>query len=166
MIKILFVCLGNICRSPTAEGIFRQKLNQAELRDGYLENIFIDSAGTGDWHVGKKPDRRACQTARKYGVDLDQLRARKLTRQDFNDFDYIVAMDRENVSAMKALCQPDQQYKIKLLMDYAGDCPGISEIPDPYSGDMDGFDRVYSIIERGCDGFFKYILTHYNLQKI
>lgn len=163
MIKILFVCLGNICRSPTAEGIFRHKLNQAGFRDGYLENIFVDSAGTGDWHVGGKPDRRARQTARKYGVDLDDLRGRQLTRQDFSDFDYILAMDRDNIHDMKALCPRNQQDKIRLLMDYAEDCPGISEIPDPYSGGMDGFDRVYGIIEQGCDGFLKHILARHDL---
>jgi len=165
MIRILFVCLGNICRSPTAEGVFRHKLHQNGYRDGYLENIFVDSAGTGDWHVGQKPDQRSRETALKYGVDLDDLRARQITRQDFSDFDYLVAMDRENIRNMKALSPPDQHHKIALLMDYTKDCPGISEVPDPYCGGMDGFDRVYEIIERGCDGFLKNILTHYDLRK-
>lgn len=163
MIKILFVCLGNICRSPTAEGVFRHKLNKAGIRDGYLEKIYIDSAGTGAWHVGQKPDRRARQTAIKYGVDLDDLRARKLVIQDFSDYDYILGMDRDNIRNMKELCPEGQQHKIKLFMEYAQDCPGITEVPDPYSGGLDGFDRVYDIIDRGSDGYLKYLLATYEL---
>ncbi len=163
MIKILFVCKGNICRSPTAEGVFRHKLNQAGIRDGYLENIFIDSAGTGSWHVGEPPDRRSREMALKYGVSLEDLRARKITRQDFSDFDYILAMDMDNIHHMKAICPPNQQQKICLFMDYAENCPGITEVPDPYSGGMEGFDRVYNIIDRGSSGFLKYILDHHTL---
>ena len=163
MIKVLFVCLGNICRSPTAEGVFRHKLHQAGYRDGYLESIFIDSAGTGAWHVGEAPDQRSRDMAQKYGVNLDDLRARKITLQDFNDYDYILAMDQDNISNMKEICSPDQQHKIKLLMDYAEGCPGITEVPDPYSGGLEGFDRVYNIIERGSAGFLKYILAHHPL---
>lgn len=155
--------MGNICRSPTAEGVFRHKLNQAGIRDGYLENIFIDSAGTGAWHVGKPPDRRSREMALKYGVSLDDLCARKITRQDFTDYDYILAMDKENIRDMKAICPPAEQHKICLLMDYAQDCPGITEVPDPYSGGMEGFDRVYDIIDRGSDGFLKYLLAHHAL---
>jgi len=157
MIKILFVCLGNICRSPTAEGVFRYKLNKAGIRDGYLENIFMDSAGTGGYHIGAKPDKRTRETALKYGVNLDDLRARKITRQDFADYDYILAMDRENIDHMNAICPPDQRHKIRLFMEYAENCPGITEVPDPYTGSMDGFDQVYDIIDRGCSGFLKYL---------
>jgi len=157
MIKILFVCLGNICRSPTAEGVFRHKLNQAGIRDGYLENIFIDSAGTGAYHIGAKADKRSRQTALKYGVDLDNLRARKITRQDFTDFDHILAMDQQNIRDMKKICPPDKHHKIKLLMEYAEGYPDITEVPDPYTGSREGFDEVYEIISRGSDGFLKYI---------
>lgn len=163
MIKILFVCLGNICRSPTAEGVFRHKLNQAGIRDGYLGNIFIDSAGTGAWHVGSPPDKRSREMALKYGVSLEDLRARKITRQDFNDYDYILGMDQENVRNMKAICPPDQKHKISLLMEYAENCPGITEVPDPYSGGLEGFDRVFDIIDRGSEGFLKYIQAHHTL---
>lgn len=159
MIKVLFVCLGNICRSPTAEGVFRHKLNQAGIRDGYLENIFLDSAGTGAYHVGKEPDRRSREVAMKYGVNLDDLRARQLTRQDFSDYDYILAMDRENFRDMEEICPSDQQHKIKLFMEYAEKCPGITEVPDPYTGGMDGFERVYDIIDRGSSGFLKYLFV-------
>jgi len=163
MIKILFVCLGNICRSPTAEGVFRYKLNKAGIRDGYLENIFIDSAGTGAYHVGAKPDKRSREIASKYGVNLDDMHARKVTRQDFFDFDYILAMDRENVRNLTTICPPDQQHKIKLFMEYAEKCPGITEVPDPYGSGADEFDRVYDIIDRGCSGFLKYLYTHDHL---
>lgn len=163
MLKVLFVCLGNICRSPTAEGVFRHKLKTAGIRDGYLGNIFLDSAGTGGYHIGEKPDKRSRQTAEKYGVSLDEIRSRKLTLQDFTDYDYILAMDLENIRDMKAICPVDHHHKIKLLMDYGENCPGITEVPDPYTGEMDGFDRVYDIIDRGADGFFKYLSAKYDL---
>ncbi|MCF6216676.1 MAG: low molecular weight phosphotyrosine protein phosphatase [Emcibacter sp.] len=163
MIKILFVCLGNICRSPTAEGVFRQKLSQNGIRDGYLENIFVDSAGTGAYHVGKEPDRRSQEIALKYGVSLNDLKARRITLQDFTDYDYILGMDHDNIQDMKAICPPGQQYKIKLFMEYADDCPGITEVPDPYTGGIEGFDRVYDFIDRGCNGFLKYLFANNKL---
>lgn len=163
MIKILFVCLGNICRSPTAEGVFRHKLNQAGHRDGYLGNIFIDSAGTGAWHVGFPPDPRSQEMALKNGVNLEDMRARKITRQDFSDYDYILAMDQENVRNMQAVCPPDHHHKISLLMSYADNCPGITEVPDPYSGDLEGFERVYDIIDRASAGLLKYIQARHAL---
>lgn len=163
MIKILFVCLGNICRSPTAEGVFRHKLNQAGIKDGYLGNIFIDSAGTGGYHIGEMPDRRSRETALKNGIDLSYIQSRKLTLQDFTDYDYILGMDRENIRTMQALCPEPHHDKISLIMDYAEDCPGITEVPDPYSGGLDGFDRVYDIIDRGSEGFLKYILGRHDL---
>ncbi len=163
MIKILFVCLGNICRSPTAEGVFRHKLNQAGIRDGYLGSIFLDSAGTGAWHVGSPPDRRSQEMALKYGVSLKDLRARKITRQDFSDYDYILGMDQENIRNMKAVCPPDHHHKISLIMDYAENCPGITEVPDPYSGGLEGFDRVFDIIDRGSAGLLKHIQAHHTL---
>ncbi|MBL4801405.1 MAG: low molecular weight phosphotyrosine protein phosphatase [Emcibacter sp.] len=160
MIKILFVCLGNICRSPTAEGIFRHKLNQAGIKDGYLENIFLDSAGTGAYHVGKNPDPRSCDIARKYGVNLEDLRARRLTRQDFSDYDYILGMDQENINHMKDMCPPMHQHKINLFMTYAENCPGITEVPDPYTGGLDGFEQVYDIIDRGSSGLLKHLYVN------
>lgn len=163
MIKILFVCLGNICRSPTAEGVFRHKLNQAGIKDGYLGNIFIDSAGTGGYHIGEMPDRRSRETALKHGVDLSYIQSRKLTLQDFTDYNYILGMDRENIRAMQAFSPGHHHDKISLIMDYAKDCPGITEVPDPYSGGLDGFDRVYDIIDRGSEGFLDYILGRHDL---
>jgi len=163
MIKILFVCLGNICRSPTAEGVFRHKLHQNGIKDGYLENIFIDSAGTAAYHIGKKPDRRSRQVALKYGVNLDDLKARKIARQDFTDYNYIMAMDKENILDMKAICPPEHQHKIKLFMEYAENCPGITEVPDPYTGEIEAFDRVFDIIDRGSNGLLKYLFAKYEL---
>lgn len=159
MIKILFVCLGNICRSPTAEGIFRHKIEQG----GYGDNVVIDSAGTGAWHVGNPPDSRSRQTALKNGISLEDLRGRKVARQDFADFDYILAMDRDNMRNMMAICPPDHQHKISLLLDYAENDPGNGEVPDPYNSGQDGFDQVYEIIQRGCDGFLKYLMAHHAL---
>ncbi|WP_339864161.1 low molecular weight protein-tyrosine-phosphatase [Paremcibacter congregatus] len=163
MLKVLFVCLGNICRSPTAEGVLRHKLHTAGIRDGYLGNIFIDSAGTGGYHIGEKPDKRSRKTAEKYGVSLEDIRSRKLTLQDFTDYDYILGMDQENIYNMKALAPEEHHHKIRLFMEYGENCPGITEVPDPYSGGLDGFDRVYNIIDRGADGFLKYLTANYDL---
>ena len=163
MIKILFVCLGNICRSPTAEGVFRHKLHAEGIRDGYLGNIFIDSAGTGGYHIGAKPDKRSRQTASKHGVSLDDLKARKLTFQDFSDYDYLLGMDQENVSDMISIAPSEHHHKIKLFMNFAENCPGITEVPDPYTGGMDGFERVFDIINRGCDGLLKHVRQHHDL---
>ncbi|MCF8475114.1 MAG: low molecular weight phosphotyrosine protein phosphatase [Emcibacter sp.] len=165
MIKILFVCLGNICRSPTAEGVFRHKLNQVGIRDGYLENIYIDSAGTGAYHTGHAPDIRAQQTAQNYGVDLSKLKARQITRQDFNDYDYILAMDRDNISNMKRMCPKDQQQKIKLFLEYSKNYPTISEVPDPYTGEREDFEYVYNIIDQGSSDLLEYFLNHYALSQ-
>jgi len=163
MIKILFVCLGNICRSPTAEGMFRQHLNKAGIRDGYLHNIYIDSAGTGSWHVGKAPDSRSQRTAKKHGLDLSDLRARQVTLQDFVDYDYILAMDKENLNNLKAMAPKNSKAKLELFMNYSENCPGITEVPDPYSGRDDGFERVFNIISRGSEGLLKYIQQKYTL---
>ena len=163
MIKVLFVCLGNICRSPTAEGVCRGHVISQGYSEGYGKDFFIDSAGTSDYHIGDAPDPRTRQIAHQYGVNLDNLRGRQLTRQDFKDFDYLIAMDEQNLRNMKKICPPDLTHKLSLMMDHATDCPGIREVPDPYTGGMEGFDRVFDIIERASTGLFDKICQEYKL---
>ncbi|HPF47413.1 MAG TPA: low molecular weight protein-tyrosine-phosphatase [Emcibacteraceae bacterium] len=163
MVKILFVCMGNICRSPTAEGVFRHLANKAGIEDGFTKQIYIDSAGTAGFHMAAPPDKRAQLTALKYGIDIGELRARKLSPQDFSDFSYILAMDSDNLAMMKKHCPPEHQHKLHLFMSFAENSPGITEIPDPYYGDIEDFDKAYDFIERASQGFLKYIKREHNL---
>lgn len=135
--KVLFVCLGNICRSPTAEGIMRQ----------IAPDWQIDSAGTGGWHQGEPPDARAQAEARKRGIDLSRQRARQVQASDYRDFDRIVAMDSQNLRALRAMAPTDATARIGLLLDHLPDQP-VRDVPDPYY--EDGFDRVFTLIERAC----------------
>lgn len=141
MVKVLFVCLGNICRSPTAHGVFAAKVNEVGLAD----RIGIDSAGTGDWHIGESPDRRAIQAAADRGYDLSSLKARQINAADFVEFDYIVAMDGENMNHLIALCPEQHRTKLSLLLSY-GKHP-ISHVPDPYYGGRKDFDEVVDLVE-------------------
>ena len=149
--RVLFVCLGNICRSPTAEGVFRQLVKEAGLADA----IEVDSAGTGDYHIGEKPDPRACWAASRRGYDLSSLRARQVTAKDFQDFDYVLAMDEQNLRALQRIAAPDGAHKLKMLTDFcsSGECG----IPDPYIGGPEGFDRVLDIVEEGAQGLLRHI---------
>lgn len=152
--RILFVCLGNICRSPTAEGVFRQRVRAAGLE----ERIHIDSAGTGDWHVGKAPDVRTRQAARLRGYDLDALRARQVCREDFSRFDLILAMDRSNLRDLQAMRQGNSQAELDLyLRRYALE---VDEVPDPYYGGEEGFERVLDLLERASDELLAEIRRH------
>ncbi|GEN22548.1 phosphotyrosine protein phosphatase [Halomonas cupida] len=142
--RVLFVCLGNICRSPTAEGIVR-----ARLRAAGLESVVeLDSCGTGPWHVGEAPDARAQQAAAQRGIDLSALRGRQLQDADFMRFDYLLAMDHSNLSVLESRRPAASEAHVGLLMDFAGE-PG-EQVPDPYY--EGGFDRVYDMIERAADG--------------
>jgi protein-tyrosine phosphatase len=148
--RVLFVCLGNICRSPTAHGVMLQRLEEKQLHD----RMAVDSCGTGGWHTGESPDRRATAAARKRGYDLSGLRARQVVPEDFRHFDYILAMDRANLSELQALRPPEFAGHLGLFLDFA---PGsdIDEVPDPYYGGGDGFARVLDLIERACDGLLE-----------
>ncbi|MDM7481380.1 MAG: low molecular weight protein-tyrosine-phosphatase [Halomonas sp.] len=146
MKRVLFVCLGNICRSPTAEGVFQQ----AVVRAGLDGRVTIDSCGVGDWHVGKAPDPRSQAAARQRGIEIGHLRARQLKVSDFHEFDYVLGMDRENLAAMRALQPANSQAQVGLLLDYAG-LPQ-SDVPDPYYGGDDGFEQVLDLIERASQG--------------
>ncbi len=141
-VSVLFVCMGNICRSPTAEGVFRKYLAEAGLE----ERVGVDSAGTHAYHVGEPPDPRAQSAAALREVDLSTQRARKAAALDFERFDYIVAMDRENLTNLEAICPQGQEHKLRLLMQYAEHF-ATEDVPDPYYGGAAGFDRVLDMIE-------------------
>ena len=139
--------MGNICRSPTAEGIFAKQLETRKI----LHQFSIDSAGTGDWHVGNPPDERAQAAAKARGVDLSGLRARQISANDLDDFDWVIVMDEDNEARVRALAKTDQLDKIQLLMHYSNAYDQIA-VPDPYYGGEDGFDTALDMIEAGCSG--------------
>ncbi|KGK42007.1 hypothetical protein LH51_10530 [Nitrincola sp. A-D6] len=146
--SVLFVCLGNICRSPTAQGVFEARLVAAGLH----KQVRVDSAGTTAWHVGKAPDRRSQQVAAQRGYDLSQLRARQATREDFDQFDYVLAMDADNLTDLRVLEPAHYKGVLRLFLDYA--FPGEQRgVPDPYytQGDA-GFHEVVDLIEVASDG--------------
>lgn len=149
---ICFVCLGNICRSPTAEAVMRAQIDAAELG----ERIFVDSAGTGDWHVGKAPDERAQQAARQRGYDLSDLRARQVAREDFERFDLLLAMDEANLRHLQELGPPEHRSKIRLLMEFAAEAPS-REVADPYFGGNEGFELVLDQCEDACRGLVAHL---------
>lgn len=146
-VKVIFVCMGNICRSPTAEGVFR-KLIEVQGLDRAIET---DSAGTHGYHAGESPDRRARETAARRGVDLSDLRARQVGASDFDYFDYVLAMDEDNLRSLSAICPPDHRDKLVLFMEFA---PHLRsrEVPDPYYGAAGGFDRVFDMVEAAAEG--------------
>ena len=146
-VKVLFVCMGNICRSPLAHGLFEHRVEEAGLSD----RIAIDSAGTHAYHVGEQPDPRSQQTALRHGIDLSSQRARKVAGGDFERFDYIVAMDRDNHANLSAICPAEHNDKVKLFLEFA---PQLSEteVPDPYYGGDSGFEHVYQLIDAAADG--------------
>ena len=156
MVKVLFVCLGNICRSPTAEGVFRHLVQ----KQGLAQSIYIDSAGTHNYHVGDPPDARAQAAAARRGIDLSDLRGRQATRQDIEEFHYILAMDRENLNNLKALAPTHLHPKIRLFLEFAPDRPE-DEVPDPYFGGVSGFDRVLDMVEAAAAGLLTDIRHHY-----
>ena len=145
-VRVLFVCLGNICRSPTAEGVFRKAVDARGLRNRF----HIDSAGTGDWHIGAPPDRRAQHAAARRGVDLSQLRARQTSAGDMAKFDHIIAMDRANYASLTQLAGAQHRHKVRLLLDASPDIAD-DEVPDPYYGGAHGFDQALDLIEQACD---------------
>ncbi|MGB5705341.1 MAG: low molecular weight protein-tyrosine-phosphatase [Arenicellales bacterium] len=151
--SILFVCLGNICRSPTAEGVFRQFLSKRNL----LEQFEVDSAGTGNWHIGSPPDKRAQLAASTRGIDISSLRARQISDADIHRFDYIIAMDHSNQRELVALAGQARAHKIRLLLEFT-EIIGLDEVPDPYYGGDRGFDQVLDMIEEASEGLITHIL--------
>jgi protein-tyrosine phosphatase len=151
--RILFVCMGNICRSPTAEGVFRRLVRERE--PGLV--IEIDSAGTHDYHVGEPPDSRAVAAAARRGIDLRGLRARQVEDRDFESFDLIVAMDRLNREALIDRAPAEFHDRIRLFMEFAGDA-GVTDVPDPYYGGPPGFEQVLDLSEEAAAGLLDAVL--------
>ncbi len=151
MYSVLFVCLGNICRSPTADGIFRAKAAEAGLE------LHIDSAGTSAYHAGEAPDLRSQQEAKRHGYDLSMIRSRQVISEDFNQYDLVIAMDKSNLENLQTYKSNTCKAKLKLfLADFAPDL-GVEEVPDPYYGGAKGFTEVVKLIEQASEGLVAYI---------
>ena len=146
--RVLFVCMGNICRSPTAEGVLRHKLQAA----GLGERVAVDSAGTHGYHAGERPDPRAVKHAAGRGYDLSRLRARRVSREDFVRFHWLIAMDEGNLGALRSMAPDGAGARLGLLMEHARRFAGVREVPDPYYGAPAGFERVLDLVEDACDG--------------
>ena len=150
--KVLFVCMGNICRSPTAEGVFRHKVEAAGMHDW----IEIDSAGTHAYHVGEPPDQRAQAAALKRGFDLSAQRARRVRVSDFTEFDYVLAMDRPNLDDLLSICPDDYQDRVQLFLNFAEQSQ-VREVPDPYYGGGNGFETVLDLVEDASEGLLVHL---------
>ena len=159
-LKVLMVCLGNICRSPTAEAVLRAQLQAA----GLAEYVTVDSAGTSDWHTGEAPDTRSIMAATNRLYDLSSQRSRQVTMLDFEEFDYILAMDRQNFRDLQELCPVDYQHKIQLLLSYGN--TGWTEVPDPYNSGKEGFELVLDLIEVACSAFVAHLVETHNLPRL
>lgn len=151
-VRILFVCIGNICRSPTAEAVFRARVEEA----GLAQHILIDSAGTHDYHIGNPPDARTQRTASKRDYDMSMLRGRQVVAADFTRFDYVLAMDHANLAILRRLCPQDRHERVGLFLQYAKQHEE-REVPDPYYGGAGGFERVLDMVEDAAEGLLWHI---------
>ena len=154
--KILFVCLGNICRSPTAHGIMEKIVADNNLQ----HKIIIDSAGTSAWHVGSKPDERATKAAAKRGYNLSTQQSRRVEFEDFYEFDFILAADKSNLSDLKELAPQEAHHKIQLILEYGSSAE--KEVPDPYYGGENGFEHVLNLLEDACQNLLKRLKVTHN----
>jgi protein-tyrosine phosphatase len=148
MVRVLFVCMGNICRSPLAQGVFEDVLR----REGLEGEVSVDSAGTGAWHVGSSPDERALSAASLRGVDISSQRARRIKPEDCRNFDYVLTMDEENYRAVAGLCRGSAV--VRPFLDFATDSPETA-VPDPYYGGPDGFEHVLNLVEEASEGLLE-----------
>lgn len=158
MIKVLFVCMGNICRSPTAQGVFESMVG----REGLQEYIHVDSAGTHAYHIGEPPDSRSQQAALRRGIDLSAQRARKVRPEDFLEFDYVLAMDASNYEHLRELCHPDYEGRLRLFLEFAPQAVS-HDVPDPYYGGAQGFERVLDLIELAAAGLLDELRSRHRL---
>jgi protein-tyrosine phosphatase len=156
-VKVLFVCMGNICRSPTAHGVFQSMVDEQSLSD----RILVDSAGTHSYHIGSPPDIRSQGTAQSRGIDLSGLSARQFSSDDFLDFDYLLAMDHSNLSIMSSLRPDEPRARLDLMLDYS-DKYKQKEVPDPYFGN-DGFELVFEMISDASTGLLGHIRQHHSI---
>lgn len=161
MTKILFCCMGNICRSPTAEAVFRRMLEKRGLDD----KVLVDSAGTHGYHLGEAPDPRTQRAAAERGYDLVGLRARKVVAEDIEFFDLILAMDCTNLEALRRICPPERQHRLKLFMSYARNFDD-QEVPDPYYGLGHGFDLVLDMVEDAAEGLLDTICREFGHENV
>ncbi|MEP4484929.1 MAG: low molecular weight protein-tyrosine-phosphatase [Halioglobus sp.] len=152
-VGVLFVCLGNICRSPTAHGVFQHKIDAAGLGDV----VSVDSCGTGNWHAGEPPDARASAAAALRGYDLSELRARQVTPHDFDQYDFILAMDESNLEDLRAMAPAGYSGQLALFLDFASGL-SVSTVPDPYYGGENGFDEVLDLIETASEGLLEAVV--------
>ncbi len=150
-VAVLFVCLGNICRSPTAHGVFAKRVTE----QGLANQIHIDSAGTGDWHLGEQPDPRTLLAAQQRGYDLSHLRARQVKTTDFDRFDYILAMDRKNLANLQQLQPPHFTGHLRLFLPFGQSA--MDEVPDPYAGGTEGFEQVLDMVEQAAEGLLAHL---------
>lgn len=158
MVRVLFVCLGNICRSPMAQAVFQRLVDDS----GLSSEVEVDSAATGPWHVGEQPDPRAVESIESRGYEIRHLVGRQVDPSDFESFDYILAMDRTNLENLRQICPEEFKPKLQLVMDYA-ELPGHPEVPDPYGGGEEGFDVVFDLIDSAVRGLLRHIRQN-NLQ--
>ena len=156
-IRVLMVCLGNICRSPTAEAVFREKVRQQQL-DQHIE---VDSAGTGSWHIGEAPDKRSMHAAIARGYDMSALRGRQVTPADMFAFDYVFAMDRQNLHDLLDMSAPEHHHKISLFLHHGRS--GYDEVPDPYYSGTDGFELVLDLVEEAAANLVNMLVGKHGL---
>jgi len=157
-VKVLFVCMGNICRSPTAQGVFGKLVADKNLSG----TVLIDSAGTHAYHVGEPPDSRASAAAQRRGIDLTGQKARRVQEADFEAFDYVLAMDRSNYEDLAGLCLPEYRSRLHLFLEFAPEL-GMEDVPDPYYGGATGFERVLDLIEAAAGGLLANIRQRHDI---
>jgi protein-tyrosine phosphatase len=149
--SVMFVCMGNICRSPTAHAVMQYQIDEQGLSNQFI----IESSGTHAYHVGEPADRRAQQTAAKHGVDMSDLRAQKISVNDYDNFDWILVMDHENLELVEYYAPSGSTAQCRLLMDFAEGYEDQKIVPDPYYGGSEGFENVYSMVDQACAGFLR-----------
>lgn len=152
-LRVLMVCTGNICRSPTAEAVLRKMLGEAGLH----RSVEVDSAGTVDYHAGSPPDPRAQAHAARRGYDLSRLRARKVVPSDFERFDLLLCMDADHLEYLGERCPPEHAHRIRMLMTFAARGSADAEVPDPYYGAPAGFEQVLDLVEEACEGLLGHL---------